>query len=99
MGGEVSRDYTINISKRIHKVAFKKRAPRAIKEITKFAQANMLTDDVRIDTKLNQFIWSQGVRNIPRKVRVRMSRRQNEEEDSKTQLYTLVEHIPVTEYS
>ena len=39
----VTRDYTINLHKRIHKVAFKKRAPRALKEIVGFAQKNMLT--------------------------------------------------------
>ena len=40
----VTRDYTINLHKRIHKVAFKKRAPRAIKEIVAFARKNMLTN-------------------------------------------------------
>ena len=33
----VTRDYTINLHKRIHKIQFKKRAPRAIREIKKFA--------------------------------------------------------------
>lgn len=40
----------------------------------------MRTTDVRIDPKLNQFIWSQGVRNLPHRVRVRISRKRNEEE-------------------
>ncbi len=35
----VTRDYTINLHKRVHDIAFKKRAPRAVKEIRKFAQA------------------------------------------------------------
>jgi ribosomal protein L31E len=39
----VTRDYTINLHKRIHKIQFKKRAPRAIREIRKFAQAEMFT--------------------------------------------------------
>ena len=39
----VTRDYTINLHKRIHKIQFKKRAPRAIREIKKFAQAEMFT--------------------------------------------------------
>lgn len=41
---------------------FKKRAPRAIKEIRKFAEKMMGTPDVRVDTRLNKHIWSQGVR-------------------------------------
>jgi hypothetical protein len=34
--------------------------------------------EVRIDTKLNKFLWSNGVRNVPRRVRVRLSRKRNE---------------------
>ena len=41
---EVSRDYTINLHKRLHKICFKRKAPRAIKEISKFAKKNMLTE-------------------------------------------------------
>lgn len=41
---------------------FKKRAPRAIKEIRKFAMKEMGTPDVRIDTRLNKAVWSKGVR-------------------------------------
>merc|ERR1712071_706938 len=34
----VTRDYTVNLHKRIHGIGFKRRAPRAIKEIRKFAE-------------------------------------------------------------
>lgn len=43
---------------------FKKRAPRAIKEIRKFAEKMMGTADVRIDTRLNKHMWSQGIRSV-----------------------------------
>lgn len=33
-------------------------APRAVKEIRKFAQAHMKTKDVRLDVKLNKAVWS-----------------------------------------
>ena len=33
----VTRDYTINLHKRLHRVTFKRKAPRAVKEIKKFA--------------------------------------------------------------
>jgi hypothetical protein len=39
----VTREYTINLHKRLHGVAFKKKAPRAIKEIKAFAQKAMGT--------------------------------------------------------
>ena len=61
----VTREYTINIHTRIHGVGFKKRAPRALKEIREFAMKEMGTPDVRIDTRLNKAIWAKGIRNVP----------------------------------
>jgi large subunit ribosomal protein L31e len=74
----VTREYTVNLHKRLHGVyviiirklifisyfysAFKKRAPRAVKELKKFAEKMMKTSDVRIDSKLNKEIWSQGIK-------------------------------------
>lgn len=58
----VTRVYTINMHKRLTNIGFKKRAPRAVKEIRKFATQQMGTQDVRIDTRLNKFLWSKGIR-------------------------------------
>lgn len=58
----VTREYTVNLHKRLHGIGFKKRAPRAIKEIRKFAELQMGTPDVRIDTRLNKQLWSKGIR-------------------------------------
>ena len=95
---EVTREYTINIHKRIYGIGFKKRAPRAIKEVRKFAEKMMGTPDVRIDTRLNKHLWSQGVRNVPFRVRVRLARKRNDDEDSVHKLYTLVTYVPVTTF-
>ena len=73
-------------------VGFKKRAPRAIKEI-KVAEKMMKTKDVRVDTDLNKFIWSKGIRNIPYRVRVRLSRRVNDD-GADEKLYTLASYEP-----
>ncbi|XP_033330337.1 large ribosomal subunit protein eL31 [Megalopta genalis] len=94
----VTREYTVNLHKRLHGVGFKKRAPRAIKEIRKFAEKQMGTPDVRIDTRLNKQLWSKGIRNVPFRVRVRLSRRRNDDEDSPNKLYTLVTYIPVATF-
>ncbi|XP_063988890.1 large ribosomal subunit protein eL31 [Diachasmimorpha longicaudata] len=94
----VTREYTVNLHKRLHGVGFKKRAPRAIKEIRKFAEKQMGTPDVRIDTRLNKQLWSKGIRNVPFRVRVRLSRRRNDDEDSANKLYTLVTYIPVVSF-
>merc|ERR1712087_753455 len=98
MNEVVTREYTVNLHKRIHGMQFKNRAPRAIREIKKFAEAMMGTPDVRIDVGLNKFVWSKGVRNVPRRARVRLSRRHNDDEDSTNKLYTLVTVIPVDSF-
>ena len=69
---------------------FKKKAPKAIKEIRKFAQKAMGTKDVRVDVKLNKHIWSRGIRSVPRRIRVRIARKRNDDEDAKEELYSLV---------
>ncbi|ELW67309.1 60S ribosomal protein L31 [Tupaia chinensis] len=80
----VTQEYTIDIHKRIPGVGFKKCAPQALKEIRKFANL-----DVRIDTRLNKAVWAKGIRNVPYQIRVRLSRKRNEDEDSPNKLYTL----------
>ncbi|RWW24017.1 hypothetical protein GW17_00011714 [Ensete ventricosum] len=108
----VTREYTINLHKRLHgwynflrflfpRVSFffppligvllcRNKAPKAIKEIKKFAQKAMGTTDVRVDVKLNKHIWSRGIRSVPRRIRVRIARKRNDEEDAKEELYSLV---------
>lgn len=71
----VTREYTINLHKRLHKVTFKRKAPQAVKEIKKFATKMMGTKDVRVDVKLNKEVWSRGVRNVPGRLRIVVSRR------------------------
>lgn len=95
----VTRDYTIILLKLLTKnrksPSFKKRAPRAIKEIKKFAHKMMGTKDVRVDTKLNKYVWSRGVKGVPTRVRVRLSRKRNEDEDADEKLYTLAQLVEV----
>jgi large subunit ribosomal protein L31e len=95
MGEVVTREYTINMHKRLHGIGFKYKAPRAVKEIKKFAEKQMGTKDVRIDTRLNKAIWAQGVRGVPFRMRVRLARLRNEDEDSVHKLYTLVTYVTI----
>lgn len=64
----------------------------------KFAQLMMKTSDVRVDAKLNKHIWHRGVRNVPCRVRVRLSRKRNEDEEASEKLYTLVQHVDVEDF-
>ncbi|KAK4227247.1 ribosomal protein L31e-domain-containing protein [Podospora fimiseda] len=91
----VAREYTIHLHKRLHGVTFKKRAPKAIKEIKAFAHKSMGTSDVRLDPQLNKKVWEQGVKGVPFRIRVRISRRRNDEEGAKEKLYSYVQAVNV----
>merc|ERR1712054_263975 len=94
----VTREYTVHLRKLLHGVGYKKRAPRAVKEVKAFAKKMMGTDDVRVDTKLNKFLWSQGIKGVPGRVRVRLARKRNDDEEAAEKLYTLCMHVPVERY-
>jgi len=94
----VTREYTVHLRKLLHGVGYKKRAPRAVKEVKAFAKKMMGTDDVRVDTKLNKFLWSQGIKGVPGRVRVRLSRKRNDDEEATEKLYTLCTHVAVERY-
>jgi large subunit ribosomal protein L31e len=54
-----------------------------------FAQKTMGVKDVRISPGLNQAIWSRGVKSPPRRVRVRLERKRNDDEGAKEKLYVV----------
>merc|ERR1711982_214422 len=86
----VTREYTINLHKRLHGITFKKRAKRAIKEIGTFTQKEMKTSDVRLDVKLNRAVWANGVKNVPNRLRIQIQRRRNDDEDASEEMYSIV---------
>merc|ERR1711944_231073 len=61
----VTREYTVNLHKRIHRVGRKFKAPKAIKAIRDFALKEMGTQDVRIDPELNKQLWVNGSQKRP----------------------------------
>ena len=54
---------------------------------------------MRVDTQLNRHLWSNGVRNVPRLVRVRISRTKNEDEDAKEKFYITVQLLEVESFA
>ncbi|KAK0284069.1 60S ribosomal protein L31B [Friedmanniomyces endolithicus] len=80
---------------KVHGVAFKKRAPRAIKAIRTFAAKAMGTTDVRLDPQLNKKVWESGIKGVPFRLRVRISRKRNDEEGAKEKLYSYVQAVNV----
>lgn len=77
---------------------FKKRAPTAIKAIKSFAEKHMKTKDVRLAPSLNKEVWKRGVKHVPHRMRLRLSRKRNDAEDAKEKLYTYVEAVPVAKF-
>lgn len=55
----------------------------------------MRTSDVRLDPKLNVALWKRGVQGVPYRMRLRISRKRNDEEDAKEKLFALVEPVHV----
>lgn len=94
----ITREYTIHLHKYVHGRQFKKKAPSAIKAIRDFAEEAMSTVDVRLDPRLNKAVWGKGIRNVPRRIRVRLQRMRNDAEDAKEKLYTLVSVVPVQNF-
>jgi large subunit ribosomal protein L31e len=55
------------------------------------------TKDVRVDPQLNKKVWEAGVKGVPFRLRVRISRKRNDEENAKEKLYSLVQAVNVKE--
>lgn len=60
-----------------------------------FSQHLQGTTDVRIDPQLNKEVWKQGIKGVPYRLRVRISRKRNDEEGAKEKLYSFVEAVNV----
>jgi len=53
------------------------------------------TKDVRLDPQLNKKVWESGIRGVPFRVRVRISRKRNDQEGAKEKLYSYVQGVNV----
>ncbi|RLI25232.1 MAG: 50S ribosomal protein L31e [Candidatus Hecatellales archaeon] len=67
------RVYTIPL-RRVWRVPRPIRTPRAIREIRSFIQRHMKTEEVKLDGKLNEFVWRRSIEKPPRRVRVRAAK-------------------------
>ncbi|KAI8329733.1 ribosomal protein L31e-domain-containing protein [Chlamydoabsidia padenii] len=94
----VTREYTIHMHKRVFGRALRKRSPHAVKAVKEFAQKAMGTSDVRIDPALNKALWARGVKHTDHRIRVRIARKRNDDEDAKEKLYSYVTYVPVASF-
>eukprot|EP00703_Trepomonas_sp_PC1_P001564 JAP95042.1 Ribosomal protein L31B [Trepomonas sp. PC1] len=63
---------TIDLAKQAKGVAFKKRAPTCIKKIQDIAIKTAQCEDVQIGEDVNLYVWQKGIRCPPRKIRVQI---------------------------
>jgi large subunit ribosomal protein L31e len=50
------------------------RTPRAVREIKSFIQRHMKPEEVKIDGKLNEFVWRRSIEKPPRRVRIKAAK-------------------------
>ncbi|MHC1636751.1 MAG: 50S ribosomal protein L31e [Candidatus Nezhaarchaeales archaeon] len=67
---EVERLYTIPL-RIVLRVPRWRRAARAIRFVRAFISRHMKSENVKIDPKVSEFIWSRGAKKPPRRVRVK----------------------------
>ncbi|HIE41089.1 MAG TPA: 50S ribosomal protein L31e [Candidatus Aenigmarchaeota archaeon] len=54
-----------------------KRANAAIRVIKEFLQRHMKVEEVKIDNKLNEYVWEHGMHKIPSRVKVKAIKKEN----------------------
>ncbi|MDD3984874.1 MAG: 50S ribosomal protein L31e [Methanobacterium sp.] len=62
------------------------RSPKAIRLVREFLKKHMKSDDIKIDTSVNEKIWERGIQKVPPKIKVKAIK----EEDGSVSV-TLVE--------
>jgi large subunit ribosomal protein L31e len=50
---------------------------------------------VRLDPQLNKEVWKQGIKGVPYRLRIRISRKRNDEEGAKHRLFSYVQAVNV----
>lgn len=79
----------------------KTRAARAMREIKKMVRARMDTTDVNLSPNLNKFIWSRGIKAVPPKVRLVITRKlkETDKKRDKGKCYCTVDCILETNFN
>src|SRR3990172_851719 len=73
MSQELERVYTINLGK-VLLSPNNQRAKRAVNMVKEYGRHHMKTEEIKIEERGNHQIWKRGIKNPPRKIRVRMTK-------------------------
>jgi large subunit ribosomal protein L31e len=71
------RTYTIPLRKAFSRVPIYRRTPRAVKAVREFLQRHMKSTTIHIGKRLNEELWKRGIRNPPHKVKVTVTKDEN----------------------
>ncbi len=70
---ELERIYTVPLGRAWIVQKFR-RAERAVMVLREFSERHMKPSELIIDPTVNEAIWARGIKNPPRKIRVRMTK-------------------------
>ncbi|KAL0481807.1 ribosomal protein L31 [Acrasis kona] len=87
---ETGYEVTYNVLKNLRGSLLDYRANRCIREIKRFVRQFTQTSAIVIAPELNQYIWSQGKKNPPRKIRLHLERKPFEDEERAGKYFTHV---------
>ncbi|MEM1624624.1 MAG: 50S ribosomal protein L31e [Candidatus Nezhaarchaeales archaeon] len=68
---EIERQYTIPLRIVLGTPRWR-RAARAIRFVRTFVSRHMKSDDVKLDPKVSEIIWSRGAKKPPKKIKVKV---------------------------
>ncbi|MBC7100898.1 50S ribosomal protein L31e [Methanothermobacter tenebrarum] len=66
----MERTYIIPLRK-VKSVPRTKRAPRAIRFIREFLKKHMKSEDIILDSSINEKVWERGIQKIPTKIKIK----------------------------
>lgn len=66
----MERTYIIPL-RRVKNVPRTKRAPRAIRFIREFLKKHMKSEDIILDSSINEKVWERGIQKIPPKIKIK----------------------------
>ncbi len=74
MTEEIKREYVIPLRRGFLNTPRYKRTNKAVRVLKEFLVKNMKSENIRIGPRLNLFLWKDGIRNPPAKVKVTVTK-------------------------
>lgn len=72
----LTRTYTVPL-RRAFEAARYRRTKVAVRLIKEFATRHMKSEEIKLDEDLNEYLWSRGITNPPRRVKLEMEKDKN----------------------